>query len=149
MSMNFYPVEILNLPQILDMKSNGLKMFAIFGMLAVALGAFGAHGLKSKVPESILEAYKTGVLYHSIHTLVIGIIAIAGQLGYIQKSHRIINVFALGIILFSGSLYGIAFANVFQMNTSIIGPITPIGGIVLILAWVFTFLNVKKSDLGV
>lgn len=131
------------------MKSNGLKMFAIFGMLAVALGAFGAHGLKSKVSESILEAYKTGVLYHSIHTLVIGIISIAGQLGYIQKSHRIINVFALGIILFSGSLYGIAFANVFQMNTSIIGPITPIGGIVLILAWVFTFLNVKKSDLGV
>ncbi|MBK8389657.1 MAG: DUF423 domain-containing protein [Saprospiraceae bacterium] len=56
--------------------------------------------------------------------------------------------YELGIILFSGSLYGIAFANAFQMSTSIIGPITPIGGIVLILAWVFTFLNVKKSDTG-
>ena len=99
---------------------------AISGFTAVAIGAFGAHGLREKLSAEMLEVYKTGVLYQFIHTIVLLILSLTNFI----KSKNPSIFFLLGIILFSFSLYiystsGIQF---FAM-------ITPIGGVSFLIGW--------------
>jgi uncharacterized membrane protein YgdD (TMEM256/DUF423 family) len=113
-----------------------LKIFLVLGslnaFLAVALGAFGAHGLKSKLPADMLEVYQTGVHYHMIHALGLIFIAIlSDKLG----STSLVNaagwsLFA-GIVLFSGSLYALSLSQI-----KVLGAITPFGGAAFLLGWV-------------
>lgn len=124
-----------------------MKLFAILSCIAVILGAFGAHGLKPLVDLAHLESYKTGVFYHFIHALTIGIIATVNSEKFtIYKPDMIVNLFFIGIIFFSGSLYLMALGNAMGEKWSFLGPITPIGGICFIAAWVFLFLNIKIKD---
>lgn len=109
---------------------------AISGFSAVAIGAFGAHGLKEKLTVEMLEVYKTGVLYHLIHSLVILSLALSDKI----KSQISSVFFLTGIILFSFSLYiystsGIRF---FAM-------ITPFGGVSFLIGWVTIVFNLNKS----
>ncbi len=101
-------------------------------MLAgVALGAFGAHALKARLTPEYLDVYHTAVLYHFIHALGLFIVAwTASQ--YPNNSHvRIAGfAFALGIVIFSGSLYLLSIT-----GTRWLGALTPIGGILFILGW--------------
>jgi uncharacterized membrane protein YgdD (TMEM256/DUF423 family) len=110
---------------------------AISGFTAVAIGAFGAHGLKEKLSVEMLEVYKTGVLYHLIHSVVL----LALSLNTMIKPELPSIFFILGIILFSFSLYiystsGIRF---FAM-------ITPVGGIAFLIGWLLIIYEAIKLN---
>ncbi|WOX04088.1 DUF423 domain-containing protein [Microbulbifer pacificus] len=113
-----------------------LLLAAFFGGTGVVLGAFGAHGLRNKVAENLLEAYKTGVHYQLIHALaLIGIALLIQQVG--AKTSLIVSgaLFAIGILFFSGSLYGLTFG-----GPRWLGPITPLGGTLMIGGWIALFI---------
>ena len=108
--------------------------------LAVALGAFGAHGLKSQLSTDMLQTYKTGVDYHFYHALgllLIGILAVSFPSELIKWSAILLTA---GIILFSGSLYVLAVSGIKWL-----GAITPIGGLSFIAGWILLFLAVWKK----
>ena len=119
------------------MKNKYLVLISgIMGFSAVALGAFGAHGLRSVLSEHLLETYKTGVLYHLIHSVVLLAIAFAGKNSFI-KSYWF---FFTGIILFSFSLYIYAITQI-----TAFAMITPIGGISLLSGWLFIIIEGLKK----
>jgi uncharacterized membrane protein YgdD (TMEM256/DUF423 family) len=105
-----------------------IRIIAVCGALAVALGAFAAHGLKPHLSPELMQTYQTAVQYHFIHTLAL--LAIINlpfgerQLLWVARS------FLLGIILFSGSLYAIALTGI-----GTIGILTPFGGSAFICGW--------------
>ena len=108
----------------------------VSGFTAVAIGAFGAHGLKEKLSADMLEVYKTGVLYQFIHTIVLLILSLTSFI----KTNIASVFFLLGIILFSFSLYiystsGITF---FAM-------ITPIGGVCFLIGWLWIIVEVIRT----
>ena len=105
---------------------------AVSGFTTVAIGAFGAHGLREKLSAEMLEVYKTGVLYQFIHTIVLLILALTDFI----KTKTASIFFLSGIILFSFSLYiystsGIKF---FAM-------ITPVGGVCFLLGWLWLIVE--------
>lgn len=109
---------------------------AIIMLLAVALGAFGAHVLEPIIQESI-ETYKTGVQYHMIHGIAMILVALAagtwGDSGKLRWSARL---FLIGIVLFSGSLYLLSVA-----GWRWLGPITPLGGVSFMAGWLMLALS--------
>ncbi|HSO85288.1 MAG TPA: DUF423 domain-containing protein [Draconibacterium sp.] len=108
--------------------------------LAVAIGAFGAHGLKSHLSAEMIQIYKTGVEYHFYHglgLLLIGVIAISFPSEYLKWSAIFLTV---GIILFSGSLYILSITGIKWL-----GAITPFGGLSFIAGWVLLFVAVLKN----
>ena len=112
-----------------------------FALVAVLLGAFGAHALKAILTPEKLQSYETGVRYQLIHALALIALAIYGQLNETKlwDSKGIgwaSNFFIIGMVLFSGSIYGLAFLSVTHPNWSfILGPITPLGGLSMMLGW--------------
>ena len=119
---------------------NDKKMWIIIstfsGFTAVAIGAFGAHGLREKLSVEMLEVYKTGVLYQFIHTIILLILSLTN---YIKG--KIAPIFFLvGIILFSFSLYLYATSGIrfFAM-------ITPIGGVCFLIGWFWLIVEVKRK----
>jgi uncharacterized membrane protein YgdD (TMEM256/DUF423 family) len=118
-----------------------LIIAACSGLLSVVLGAFGAHGLKKIVSSEMLGAYQTGVQYQFIHTLAL--IGLAILLLTLKASPAVVrtlklsaNLMLVGIILFSGSLYTMTFMSVAGGFLTWLGPITPIGGLAFIMAWI-------------
>ena len=103
-----------------------IKIGGILGFLGVALGAFGAHGLKSSITPEMLEVYKTGVFYHLIHSIVILGIGFYGK----EQFNKAAIFLLSGIILFSFSLYLLAITSL-----QFFGIITPFGGICLLIGW--------------
>lgn len=111
---------------------------AILGAITVAMGAFGAHGLKSLVSESFLTIYDTGIKYQFIHTIMLFITGMLYEKTEKKSLYTAAVLFIIGIILFSGSLYAMTF--IVALGTSFprwLGPITPIGGLCFILGWLF------------
>ncbi len=111
----------------------------IFGALAVILGAFAAHGLKKKLSVDMQSVFKTGVeyqFYHSFALALLGLSQIALGVDQSQYLSWAFTCFVIGIVFFSGSLYLLALT-----EKKIFGPITPIGGLFLILGWVFFTLQ--------
>ena len=126
-----------------------LSLGALFGGIAVALGAFGAHGLSKIVSPDVLSVFQTGVQYQMYHTLALLVIAIV----YERLPNKWIKwsgyFFSFGILLFSGSLYLItALKAEVGSIPAWIGAITPVGGLLFILGWL-SFLTglFKKIDL--
>lgn len=117
-----------------------LMIASILLALAVALGAFGAHGLKSQLSTDMLQTFKTGVDYHFYHALgllFIGILAVSFPSDLIKWSAILLTA---GIVLFSGSLYALAISGIKWL-----GAITPLGGLSFIAGWVLLFLAVWKK----
>ena len=108
---------------------------ALLGATAVALGALGAHSLKGVLEPSSLESYKVAVLYQLIHTLAL--LALAST-DYKQVTA---NLWTAGILLFSGSIYALALDELLGMSLSFLGPITPLGGLLLIAGWLKACLS--------
>ncbi len=113
-----------------------------YAFVAVLLGAFGAHALKAFLTPEKLLSYETGVRYQFIHALALIAMAIYVQLneskfGAMKGIVWASNFFIIGTVLFSGSIYGLAFLSLTQSNWSVLlGPITPIGGLCFMLGWV-------------
>ena len=101
---------------------------------AIVLGAFGAHGLKNWVSIEKIESFKTGVLYHLIMSLALMVVRFSADFSS-SKIAAIRWVF-VGMCLFSGSIYLLVFNAIFQLPiNAFIGPITPIGGVLMIVGW--------------
>ena len=130
----------------LDMHKKIIRLASLLMILAIILGAFGAHFLKAKISETSLSAYQTGVLYHIVHALALLVLGIS-QLEPSKQFKRSIFFIVLGIIFFSGSLYLLSLKDIIGNSTffNVIGPITPIGGISFIIGWVFLFLSSNKE----
>lgn len=107
--------------------NNWIRIGALSGFLAVALGAFGAHGLKSIVTPEMLETYRTGVLYHLIHSVVILAIGFYGN----ERLKIAALFFLLGIVLFSFSLYAYSVTGI-----KTLAMITPFGGVSFLIGWI-------------
>lgn len=110
----------------------------ILGALAIILGAFGAHGLKKFLAIEQLNSFEIGVRYHMYHALFLLFVA---QTNYISDKQKMI-VFLLtlfGILLFSGSIYLLATSTITNIKAKFLGPITPIGGLLLISSWFYLF----------
>jgi uncharacterized membrane protein YgdD (TMEM256/DUF423 family) len=106
-----------------------------FGVLAVILGAFGAHGLKGLIPAVDLEAYRTGVDYQMYHSLLLLVLGSMSQLP--AKSKKWVFFFLVaGIICFSFSLYLLAINSLTTVDLTFLGILTPIGGSLLIGGWI-------------
>ena len=117
---------------------------AILGMVAIILGAFGAHALKKMLSMEELSTFETGVLYQMYHALFLLFIGIINDLS--QKAKKIIyNLVVFGVLLFSGSIYLLATNSLTSFDFKVIGFITPIGGLLLILAWGVLLLHFKKK----
>lgn len=113
---------------------------SVFLASAVAIGAFGAHGLKAHLSPEMLTVYKTGVEYHFYHALgllLVGVLAYSFPAIQLKWSAMFL---ATGIILFSGSLYVLAITGIKWL-----GAITPLGGLSFVAGWVFLFLAVWKE----
>jgi len=108
------------------MKKNNLVIAGAFGFVGVALGAFGGHILKEMLSVEMLEIYKVGVQYHLVHAVVLLVLALSGK-EYLQKPFSFI---AIGILLFSFSLYGYAMSGIKYLVF-----ITPLGGTCLLIGW--------------
>ncbi|MGQ3481145.1 DUF423 domain-containing protein [Paenibacillus sp. TY11] len=106
---------------------------SIMMMLAVAIGAFGAHIVKARIDAEALAVYETGVKYHMIHAVGLLIIALAaGQWGPSTRLRWAARLLLTGIILFSGSLYVLSLTGI-----RVLGAITPLGGVCFIAGWIF------------
>jgi len=120
-----------NLYMITAMDRTFLLIGAVLGFLGVALGAFAAHALKSRLSAEMLAVFETGVRYQMYHAFAVLIVAAA--IGHIGNARLLVIAgwfFFAGILLFSGSLYALALTSV-----RILGAITPVGGLLFLIGW--------------
>lgn len=117
-----------------------LTMASVSGFLAVALGAFGAHGLKPLLSADWLQVYQTGVQYHLLHTVVLLALGIWQLVQPQRWLNRAAIMLLLGIVLFSGSLYLLAVTGI-----RILGVITPLGGVSWLAAWLMLVLAARAG----
>jgi uncharacterized membrane protein YgdD (TMEM256/DUF423 family) len=126
------------------------KLYLITGTvlsgLAVALGAFGAHGLKKLVSPETVASYQTGVQYQMYHALALILVGLLSE----KIANSFINyagiLFIGGIVFFSGSLYLLAsFRAMNKLVPSFIYPVTPLGGLLFILGWVMLLVAIVKK----
>ena len=111
-----------------------IRLAGALGFLGVALGAFGAHGLRDRLAPGMLDVYKTGVLYHLLHAVALLAVALAAE--KVARPRAVAALWAAGVVIFSGSLYALAITGV-----GALGAITPIGGLLLMAGWVTLALN--------
>jgi len=116
---------------------------AILGVLAVILGAFAAHGLKQLVPAESITSFETGVRYQMYHAFLLLFLGSTSFLSHNSKK-LIYSLVLAGVILFSGSIYGLATDTLTTFNFKSIALITPIGGVLLILGWLVMLVNILK-----
>ncbi len=120
------------------MKRNFLIAASIFGGLSVGIGAIGAHALKEVLSEELLNSFETGVRYQMYHALLLLILSNFEKL----QSKFIFYTIVIGILFFSFSIYllSLRFA-IGAEGLEVLGPITPLGGLLLISAWVGILLK--------
>ena len=115
--------------------------------LGVVIGAFAAHGLKPLLSLKEVNNFETGVKYQFYHAFALIILGILGAI--IPLNERLFKVagflFFIGVILFSGSLYLLSTQSLFNISIPLLGPITPLGGSLLIFGWVFTAWGLIKK----
>lgn len=117
-------------------KKQQIIIASIMGFLGVAFGAFGAHGLSGSLSEKMLETYKTGVLYHLIHSVVLLVLSLSTY-----KFNRSFIFLAIGIILFSFSLYIYSITGI-----TFLARITPFGGLSFLIGWVLIIIDAVKES---
>jgi uncharacterized membrane protein YgdD (TMEM256/DUF423 family) len=103
---------------------------AVLGAIAVAAGAFGAHGLRSRLSPADLDTFETAARYQMYHALALVAVALLQFRGIVARAAG--WLFLAGVVLFSGSLYALTLGGLRWM-----GAITPLGGVALIAGWVF------------
>ncbi len=129
--------------QHINMNKTILVTASILGTIGIILGAFGAHALKELISVEAQQTFETGVRYQMYHAILL--LFVGGSVLIRQKTKKKIYFLTLvGIILFSGSIYGLATNVLTTFDFKIIGFITPIGGLLLIMAWLFLFINFVK-----
>lgn len=115
----------------------------ILGVLSVVLGAFAAHGLKEIITEESQRTFETGVRYQMYHAILL---LFVGSSTYVNMKSKkaIFYLILVGLLFFSGSIYGLATNSLTSFDFKKIGFITPIGGLLLIVSWVILLINFLK-----
>jgi uncharacterized membrane protein YgdD (TMEM256/DUF423 family) len=129
------------------MQRTTLAWASLLLLIAVALGAFGAHGLKERLTPAALGQWNTGVQYHFIHALgLLVLVALADRL-----PHRTLIwtrlMFLLGILCFSGSLYLLSTRTLMDLRdiTPLLGPVTPLGGLFFMAGWAILLITALRA----
>ena len=116
-----------------------IRVAAAFGMLGVVLGAFGAHALRSRLAPEQLASWSTAVHYQLFHAIVLLALGLYGA-----ATGRSLGaspwLFAVGIVLFSGSIYGLVLG-----SWRWLGPVTPLGGVAMIAGWISLWFLARDS----
>ena len=117
---------------------------------AVILGAFGAHGLRSRISAEQLSSFETGVRYQLVHALALlftGLLASRIDASGLRNS---VYLFIFGTLLFSGSIYLLATRELTGLDSwkGFLGPITPIGGLLLIIGWCVLFYSILRTPIS-
>ena len=127
------------------MNPSAARLFLLFGagygLLGVALGAFGAHALRARLAPDLLAVFHTGVeyqFYHAFALLAVGVLLLVKPSPALPVAGW---CFALGVLLFSGSLYALALS-----GTRWLGAITPLGGLLFLAGWGALFWGVLRGD---
>ncbi len=109
-------------------------MGGLYGLLAVILGAFGAHALKKKFTPEQQQSFETGVRYQMYHAILL--LVLAFNLGFDSALDTyIVNCFVFGTLLFSFSIYGLCLSAAKGKKLRFLGPVTPLGGLLLVIGW--------------
>jgi len=111
-----------------------LLFASILGGLAVVFGAFGAHALKKLLNDDQLKSFETGVKYQMYHAIVLLVIGFNFNIETSLKKYMVYS-FMIGVLLFSFSIYGLIISSAFNKKLKFLGPITPLGGLLLVLGW--------------
>ncbi|MFZ3274810.1 MAG: DUF423 domain-containing protein [Lutibacter sp.] len=111
-----------------------LLFASILGGLAVVFSAFGAHALKKILSEEQLKSFETGVKYQMYHAIVLLIVGFNFNLETASEKYMAYS-FMAGILLFSFSIYGLVISSAKNRKLTFLGPITPLGGLLLIIGW--------------
>jgi len=127
------------------MNNKLISIAALLAFLAVALGAFGAHNLNELLTTEKLNSFETGVRHQFFHSLALLMIGLnANKLNF---THLIGKFMLIGIILFSFSIYLLSLQELIGINLSLLDPITPIWGILLMISWIILIIkNYKKTQ---
>jgi len=126
---------------LLIMDKKIIAVAAFMGAVAIVLGAFGAHGLKEILSEAELVKYQ---MYHALFLLFVGTTNLIAE----KTKKTILWLVVVGVLFFSGSIYLLATASVTLINAKFLGPITPLGGLLMILGWMVLFAKIlgKKTE---
>lgn len=129
------------------MRHRILALGAAMMAIAVVLGAFGAHALKASLTESALSQWHTGVDYQFIHGVGLLILAVSGDRLPERWVRAIVMAFTIGVGLFSGSLYLLSTRGLTGLDalTSMLGPLTPLGGLCFLGGWVALFISALRQ----
>ena len=113
---------------------------ALFGFLAIVFGAFGAHALKNKLTEEQLHSFETGIEYQMYHAIVL--LVISFNLNFNSSLETILlTCFIVGTLLFSFSIYGLVLSSASGNKMRFLGPVTPLGGLLLAIGWLLLMFN--------
>ena len=117
----------------------------LFCLTAIILGAFGAHLLKEILSENKLSSFETGIRYQMFHGITILILSLNKDY-FTNKLILVLKIMSFGTLLFSLSIYLLSLQGLLDIKLSFLGPITPIGGLFLIISWILLLSNVKKNS---
>lgn len=125
------------------MNNKILAFAALSGAVAVILGAMGAHWLKAQLSPDQLDSFKTGVRYQAWHA--IALLFLSTQADKIKGANTVAWLWLVGSIFFSFSIYVLSTASITGWELSWLGPITPLGGVLLIAGWITLFILALKK----
>ena len=125
------------------MKEVFLVIGGVYGCLSVIFGAFGAHALKKKLTEEQQKSFETGVRYQMYHALILIVSAIVFP--FREVSQEITGwCFVIGVLLFSFSIYGLVLSDAQGKKMRFLGPVTPLGGLILVIGWILFIINIAE-----
>lgn len=116
---------------------------SILGLIGIILGAFAAHGLKLLISTEAQQTFETGVRYQMYHAFFLMFLSLSNQLN-LKTKKTLFYLVLVGVLLFSGSIYGLATNPLTVFDFKSIGFITPIGGLLLIISWLILLINFWK-----
>lgn len=127
------------------MKELFLTIGGVYGGLAVFFGAFGAHALKKRFTPELLQSFETGVKYQMYHALIL---ILCGLIFPFTAVSQVMMgwCFIIGVFLFSFSIYGLTLSSANGRKIKLLGPVTPIGGLLLLTGWIL--FTVNAANLG-
>lgn len=120
------------------MEKKILLAACILGFLAIIFGAFGAHALKKTLTPDQLNSFETGVKYQMYHALFLLFIGMT-QIITLKEKAVLFYLVLIGILFFSGSIYILTTSSITGIKSKIFGPITPVGGLFLLVSWAYLF----------
>ena len=122
-----------------------IKIAIFLLVLAIALGALGAHALKEILICEKLLSFETGIRYQVYHAISILFLSL-NEKKFNHKLNTSLNLMTIGVILFSFSIYLLSLQEILNINLTFLGPITPLGGALMIAGWLNLFFAIKKNN---